>query len=268
MALSTDQPMDATPGQFPWQISMTWKNPPAIINLHFCSGAIITEFWILLSAYCITNAPSNGTVYVRTGSYNINKDDQFVHNVPIKQMIVHEKYEGAKTLKTLACYDIGLIQLGKQLDFDKRVQPILMAKSKTWSYEIKLGDNVILSGWGSISYGALSDHPDIMRTVNATIISNNECENAIKKIWPQFRISEMQICTTPLDGSLGACIGDIGGPLIYHEKVDVIPVLVGISNWNSEPCNKNGLPPVYTKVEYFLGWVEQKLKENCSRPSG
>jgi hypothetical protein len=111
-----------------------------------------------------------------------------------------------QTLINLALYDFGIIRVKTEFIFNIRVQPIQLAKPISWLSNKKLGYNLILSGWGSLTYGVLPEHPDIIRTVNVPVIPKNVCENNIKTVFPQFQISDMQLCTRPIDGSLAACI--------------------------------------------------------------
>jgi hypothetical protein len=61
-----------------------------------------------------------------------------------------------------------------------------------------------------------------------------------------------------------ACTGDSGGPLIKKKIGDDDDghTLVGLVSWgNNEPCAKNGIPGVYTRVSHYYDWTVETVCE-------
>lgn len=54
------------------------------------------------------------------------------------------------------------------------------------------------------------------------------------------------------EGGKGACAGDIGGPLVAHNK------LHGIASWG-DGCAKPWYPGVYTRVTAIRDWIREKV---------
>lgn len=74
-----------------------------------------------------------------------------------------------------------------------------------------------------------------------------ECASALEDIMGSSEpLADTNVCTGPLDGSMGACSGDSGGPLAQGN------VVVGIVSWGITPCGSPGAPSVYTRVSAFI----------------
>ncbi|WP_161939223.1 trypsin-like serine protease, partial [Vibrio alginolyticus] len=62
----------ATPGDFPYQVSVVWGIPPIIKYRHVCGGSILNENWILTAGHCVTELPKIGRMGVQVGKHFIN----------------------------------------------------------------------------------------------------------------------------------------------------------------------------------------------------
>ncbi|XP_011502371.1 PREDICTED: transmembrane protease serine 3-like [Ceratosolen solmsi marchali] len=89
---SWDHLRHASPGQFPHQAVLVWIGALPFPPFHLCGGAILNEFWILSSAYCVVDILHLNNVRIKVGSHNISLDDEHVRNVEVAKIIVHEKY--------------------------------------------------------------------------------------------------------------------------------------------------------------------------------
>lgn len=92
---------------------------------HFCSGAIISERFILTAAHCISkpNVIKPEDLIIVAGATNV-KEGGFVYTT--ERIIDHESYyEAQEPLH----YDIALVQTKSPITFNRSVQPIRMAKS-------------------------------------------------------------------------------------------------------------------------------------------
>ncbi|XP_011497375.1 PREDICTED: trypsin II-P29-like [Ceratosolen solmsi marchali] len=261
MVFAWDHPHDAGLGQFPHQVSLVWSLPPDVNNFHYCGGSILSNLWVLTSAFCVTNIYM-GNLLIKVGRHNIIVDDEYVQTSHIQTQIIHPKYQGVYVLENLGSFDLALLKLIEPLEFNRRVQPIELPNSGAWFWNsFKFNYNLILSGWGGISNGVIYNHTKILQTVHLPVVPNKVCSTSIKTIYPHFTLDDSQMCTRPMDGSISACIGDYGGPLIQYDKTNR-PVLVAVYAWSTMPCNTNGLPPIYTRIFPFAKWIKKTMKEN------
>ena len=75
---------------------------------------------------------------------------------------------------------------------------------------------------------------------------------------------EKILCTSYnfwISGKRDSCIGDAGGPLVARDLSDDPWYQVGVrSNKQGNKC-KDNIPGVYTKIEAFMPWIEENLKQ-------
>ena len=55
--------------------------------------------------------------------------------------------------------------------------------------------------------------------------------------------------------------GDSGGGLVARNKANEY-VIVGIVSWRHIPCAGGGTPDVFTKVSFFIDWINDTMKNN------
>ena len=56
-----------------------------------------------------------------------------------------------------------------------------------------------------------------------------------------------------------SCNGDSGGPLFAREITDDPWVQIGLVSYGTTTCGK-GVPGVYTKVSYYMDWIDDHLE--------
>lgn len=237
----------ATPGQFPYQVSLEWSIFPLLIPYsHVCGGSILNEKWVLTAGHCITELPKLGKIRVNAGKHGIldaGKDQQIVK---VAEKIVHENYAGG-----VAPFDIALLKLAKPLIFNERVGPVSLPKQ-----DDEFEGSVFLSGWGSTSKNLLPILPLVLHFAEIPLVNYETCNEALLGIDSSAELYETQVCTGPIGDSKSACSGDSGGPLV--KMVNGTPVQVGIVSWGLFPCGQGG-PSVYTRVPSYIEWIKNKI---------
>lgn len=233
---------DATPGEFPYQVSIRWGIPPLFPLRHACGGSILNEHYVLTAGHCILKF---GTLKVFAGKHHVSRDEDTQQEVAVERAIVHAQYPGG-----VAPYDIAILKLKTPLTFNKRVSAVTLPKQN----EVRTG-NAVLSGWGSTSKSLLPVLPEVLQKVTVPLLDNQSC---LKKfpddvIGKRPEIYDTQICTDAV-GETSACSGDSGGPLVQLENNT--PVQLGIVSWGVFPCGVNRLPSVYTRVASYIDWIE------------
>ncbi|XP_033232030.1 uncharacterized protein LOC117183008 [Belonocnema kinseyi] len=241
---------DATPGQFPYQISLEWSFFPLIVPYrHFCGGSVLNESWVLTAGHCLTELPSIGNIRVNAGKFGIKDDGDDQQKIKISKKIVHEQYNGG-----VAPFDIALLKLRTPLVFNKRVGPVSLPEQ-----DEEFEGEVVLSGWGSTSKDLTTELPKVLQYAKVPLVDNDSCNQTLQEVELGVELFDTQICSGPLGDSVSACSGDSGGPLV--KEVDGTPVQVGIVSWGVQPCG-NGSPSVYTRVASFVDWINEKMEEN------
>ncbi|XP_014230915.1 trypsin-1-like [Trichogramma pretiosum] len=242
---------DASPGEFPHQVSLQWGLPPILPLSHMCGGSIISESWILTAAHCPKGVPF-GNLYVVAGKYLIGSREATEQKSVVKKSYIHPKYPG-----NVAPYDIALLKLSTPLKFNEKVQPIALPKADVYPE-----GEVTLSGWGSTSTSQFPVMPDKLQKAVLPVVDLESCEKAIQTMEPgNSPLHETNVCTGPLTGGVSACSGDSGGPLIKIGK-DAKPEVIGIVSWGFIPCGSEGAPSVYTRTSAHIDWIKSVIGES------
>ncbi|XP_067635708.1 transmembrane protease serine 9-like [Eurosta solidaginis] len=221
---------DAYISQFPYQISLQHLD-----GSHSCGGSIISNKFILTAAHCVVVGNGIETYpprfyQVRVGSVQRAAGGQLLN---VKRIIVNKSYGNFLN-------DIALLELEEPLEFTKNIQPIEIADE-----EVPSGEDVIISGWGTLTTFGYLPHRLQWNTLKA--LTTEECEDAIKMGVDSF------ICLAHQSGN-GACNGDSGGPANYKGK------LVGVAGFVINGCGSNK-PDGYAKVFYHRDWIKAHIGE-------
>lgn len=132
----------AESGQFKYQVSVRDSHN----DNHFCSGALLNEYWIVTSAQCLQgNYARSDNVRVMLGTTHLNGTSGKFYDVD--RVIAHPEYDGEKRRN-----DIGLVRATQAIEIDHlRIFPAEFPTLKTdynMEHCIHMPD-VRVSGWGS-----------------------------------------------------------------------------------------------------------------------
>ncbi|XP_011701835.1 PREDICTED: chymotrypsin-2-like isoform X2 [Wasmannia auropunctata] len=225
---------DALDGAYPYQVSLR-DNPFVPYRSHFCSGAIISERYIITSAHCIIPYLPY-SVYAAVGSNNLDDIDVVLH--PVRKLITHAGYNSE-----LHIHDIGLIQVRNNIVFTEYVQPIALPTDDRNYGNYPL----VATGWGRLWLGG-----PIPNHLQEIIVRGYESDYA-NELCSKY---EHTMCTYLGYSGQGMCHGDDGGPLVADN------VLVGLVSYSYHPCT--GGPDVYTKVFFYRSWIKYYTGMNIS----
>ena len=152
--------------------------------------------------------------------------------------------------------DVIILKLKGNLVFSqKKVYAVSLPLEKTWGKDESLEDCMI-SGWGKTQYNQNSCQlPKILQWANVPTIAN--C-NSVSKY---TNLIESQICAGDLiNGKTDTCGGDSGGPLVCKSGFSGY-VMTGVVSYGHIFCGTPGLPGIYTRVGYFLDWINENLEK-------
>ncbi|XP_013169859.1 PREDICTED: venom protease-like [Papilio xuthus] len=249
------------PGEFPHMGAVGWKSSTGTW-IFKCGSSLISSKFMLTAAHCSKVSPRDSTVanqvpeIVRLGDKNII--DRFSNgldpvDVRIKKIINHPLYKPPKKY-----YDIAIIELVRDVSFDKYVQPACLWPRYDTS---PLGTKATLTGWGVIETARLLTSPEL-QAAEVDILNSDVCDSFLKpsctRLW--CGMNETQLCAGKLAGGVDACQGDSGGPL--QVKIDLpsnsegaIHYVIGVTSFGIG-CARANTPGVYTRVSSFIDWIE------------
>ncbi|XP_063702195.1 chymotrypsin-2-like [Culicoides brevitarsis] len=215
-------------GQFPYQISLRY------FGSHYCGGAIYNKRWIVTAAHCIEGM-SPSYFKVVAGSEKLSSGGD---TYDVVELIYHKDWNSWQLYN-----DIGLIKVGRDIEFNENVQPIALSSTFVGV------ENCVASGWGTTSYPGSA--PDNLQFANVQTITNDECNQK----HGSGSVIDTGICTFTKYGQ-GMCHGDSGGPLVC--TINGRQELVGAVSWG-RPC-AIGYPDAFTRVYSFKSWIEETAR--------
>merc|ERR1711892_1490394 len=127
--LSTDTKIvggqEATPHQFPHQISLQYRDLAFGSYYHTCGATIVDETHIACAAHCIDGRKASHFKVV-AGAHNIHAllPESTRQTVHVSEMWQHENYDNRVIVN-----DVSMLKLDAPLVFDEYVQPMPLAVS-------------------------------------------------------------------------------------------------------------------------------------------
>nr|XP_036848513.1 transmembrane protease serine 4 [Manis javanica] len=221
---------------WPWQVSLHYNTQ------HISGGGILDARWILTAAHCFRKYRDVPSWKVMAGSDKLGNFPP----LPVTAIFIAEPK---------ATYpeenDIALVKLQLPLTFSSTVRPICLP----FSDEVLAPATPLwVTGWGFTEQngGKMSD---TLQQVSVQVTESSRC-NAEDTY--QGEVTEKMLCAGILEGSVDACQGDCGGPLMYNAEQWQV---VGLVSWG-HGCGAPNNPGVYTKVTAYLNWIYSVRKSN------
>nr|XP_028587826.1 trypsin-like isoform X1 [Podarcis muralis]XP_028587827.1 trypsin-like isoform X1 [Podarcis muralis]XP_028587828.1 trypsin-like isoform X1 [Podarcis muralis] len=225
----------------PWEVSLQSVH-------HVCSGALISQEWVLSSAQCSRSSPDHMEVWLGLQvPETLPKEKQQV--IAAAKLVPHKQFNNY-TLD----YDIMLIKLAQPAVLGELVQPISLPSQCAIA-----GTQCLASEWissncscsGSTYFGLTADGTDnLLQCSYLPVTSDATCNN----VYPG-RFTERMLCAGQLDSSQDACKGDVGSPLVCEEA------LQGLLSWKKS-CSEENRLGLYTKVCIFEDWIHYTIANN------
>ncbi|XP_051162811.1 serine protease snake-like isoform X2 [Leptopilina boulardi] len=214
-----------------------------------CGGSLISENFILTAAHCVESLDKGPASRVRIGMTNIKNPGSEMQERCVIERIKYPNYKQPSKYD-----DIALLKLDKPLDFNGDVRPACLGIEP-----VIPGKFTIATGFGKTLYENIKGSDDLMK-IQLEYVSQNICNNSFKidvgsKSLPNGIKSSM-LCAGIIDGGRDTCQGDSGGPLQRVLKEPYCMYSIdGITSFGKF-CGFKNSPAVYTKVSFYLDWIE------------
>ncbi|CAL1268235.1 unnamed protein product [Larinioides sclopetarius] len=239
----------AKPGAFPWMVAISMRNRRGKFD-HICTGAMITSRHVLSAAHCFDRRQPS--LYVaRIG--HVNRHQAYEYS--ISQIEIPRTYQRGRFYD-----DIAVLTLTRDVS-PETASPICLPERSEY-IDLK-GKGTTAAGWGAIKPDGPSS--DVLMQLGAIpVISNENCSRILfsknpssLRIFPRG-ITDKFICAGYMDAKRDTCGGDSGGPLMY--LVGDHWYVVGVVSFGVGECDQAGYPGGYTKVDKYLDWIQQNIR--------
>ncbi|XP_045530233.1 serine protease snake-like [Pieris brassicae] len=238
--------VDAYKGEFPHMALLGYGND----KLEWlCGGVIISERYVLTAGHCTYSAYKHSPVKkIRVGILKRSDavDSSKEYNVvPIKYPEYHSP---------LRYNDIALLQTDRDIELNKYVVPACLHDGGADIFK----NSAIVTGWGTTVYKS-RDFSDVLQKARVERFESVECEKKYNhiRLMPNGFNSTTQLCYGDRFSNRDTCEGDSGGPLQkIHPTIRCMYSVIGITSMGKS-CGIAGEPSIYTRVEYYLPWIEE-----------
>nr|AAV91011.1 hemolymph proteinase 13 [Manduca sexta] len=236
---------DADRNEFTHMVLLGFGEDPRKVKWD-CAGSLISEYFVLTAAHCVTSADSGNVTYASVGV--LTRSEVAPDNTyKISERFRHPSFRRG------VYNDIALLRLEREVLLGEYRVPACL----------HVGDTVkdaraMATGWGLLEYrGNVSD---ILQKVTLKKYRSRIC----KAIFPPHTLvshnydEKTQLCfggyndTQPGD----TCNGDSGGPLmIKHKKINCMYLILGVTS-GGRGCAWRGKPGLYSRVSHYISWIE------------
>lgn len=246
--------------EMPWMVLISYDSARG--ESLSCGATLITKWYILTAAHCVTNLRSLTIRSVILGEHDVRNDpdcenyDGVMNCAPPIKTVTIDRIIPHPGFKDKNSDDIALLRLSEPADFSSdSVGPICLPTTRELLNEDLVGAVGSVVGWGLAENGVQS--PVLLR-VDLPIVSNSDCQDVYK---PRT-IGENQLCAGGLNNK-DSCTGDSGGPLLYQGRGatgGIRYIQRGVVSYGTIQCGI-GRPGVYTRVSHYMDWILDNIDE-------
>ncbi|MCD9878080.1 trypsin-like serine protease [Streptomyces guryensis] len=218
----------------------------------FCGGAVVAPTKILTAAHCVHGYNWHAYGSIVTGTDQLPTTDSSgntdLHGGTVSG--VWRQWNHPSYNSTTVDNDVAVLTLATPIT----ATPIRMTTSTdTASYAAGTGAKVY--GWGRTS-STSNDISGTLQSATLPIQSDSTCSGYYNS---EFIAGHMVCAGNPATGSdsgtVSACNGDSGGPLIVGNRI------VGIVSWGVQDCVAKGAYSVFTKVRSYVGAAYPRIDD-------
>uniref|UniRef100_F6YJ36 Peptidase S1 domain-containing protein n=1 Tax=Ciona intestinalis TaxID=7719 RepID=F6YJ36_CIOIN len=223
---------------WPWMTSLTLPG----MN-HVCGATLVRPQWLISAAHCFHD---NFGFYRREGlgiwTARLRTGSGGTMEYNVSEVYIHPRYN-----PEAVDFDIALVKLnGRVRSFN--AEPLCLP-----TFDIDPGSYCVIAGWG-----VSGEHRGGARKLqegSVRVIERSTCQ----RYYPYHVISDRMMCAGR-GGTVDACSGDSGGPMMCWHPQRRQWQLSGVTSWGSS-CKPHSAPGVYTDVRYFSKWAKRQMDE-------
>lgn len=228
----------ASPTSWPWQVSLQ------LAGSHRCGGAIISPYWIVTVAHCVSR-PGDWTVYAGIVD---SLGTLFNPAHTVSRVIAHEGYDSLTHNS-----DVALMKLSEPLDFtdSSKVGPVCLPNV---GLNVTVCHNCRITWFGRVMNG---DTVSLrLKESQVSLVDTAECNSSDAY---NGQISQAMFCAREKDTGDSMCHADSGGPLVSLR--DGLWWLLGDSI-HGQHCTGQNKPGVYGNISHTLSWIYLQMKKH------
>merc|ERR1719323_118151 len=243
----------ATPGQFPWAVSLRKKISGKY--QHLCAGSLLTSRHVVTAAHCLHKTSSSDWSLV-AGEFRPDQLDSGEQTLQVSQIKRHPQYK-----HPFKQFDIALLKLSEDVVWSDLIAPVCLPSNDQETKQL----DAVISGWGNDAPISDGGKPSkMLMFASLPIISNEKCKkwyldlNTPSTIYTSSSIKDTHMCTGVPEGGRDGCKGDSGGGLTVETGDQ--SVLVGITSAGYK-CGLPRVPAIYTRVSQFVSWLQDEVAD-------
>ncbi|KAL9895355.1 inactive CLIP domain-containing serine protease A3-like isoform 1-T1 [Glossina fuscipes fuscipes] len=233
-------------GDYPWQVALL-----TTADIYIGSGALLTSQHVLTAAHKVHNIPEK-SFKVRVGEWDAASTNEPVpaQDVSVSKVYVHPNFN-----KNNLQNDVAILKL---------VNPVSLVTKSTVgtvclpTIPLKQGQRCYVAGWGKSDFGPTGAYQSIQREVQVPVLSNDNCQTALRKtrLGSRFILNNLSFICAGGEVGKDACTGDGGSPLVCENNG--IWYVLGLVAWGIG-CAAPGIPGVYVNVNSYIPWIQSML---------
>ncbi|XP_037679781.1 transmembrane protease serine 9 isoform X2 [Choloepus didactylus] len=225
--------VEASPGEFPWQVSLRENNE------HFCGASVLSARWLVSAAHCFNEFQDPREWVAYAGTTRLSGLEASTVRARVARIMKHPLYN-----PDTADFDVAVLQLGSPLPFGRHVQPVCLPAA---THVFPPRRKCLISGWGYLKEDFLVK-PEVLQKATVELLEEGLCMSLYG-----HSLTDRMVCAGYLDGKVDSCQGDSGGPLVCEEPSGRF-FLAGIVSWGIG-CAEAQRPGVYTRVTRLRDWI-------------
>ncbi|XP_047039281.1 serine protease snake-like [Helicoverpa zea] len=242
--LAVAKGMDVERGEYPHMALLGFGDAVETAEW-LCGGSLISHRFVLTAAHCMSSRSAGPVSYIALGILKRSDPPETWQIYGVKRIIPHPGYKAPSKY-----HDIALLLTDRWVQFSRYVLPACLHTEEIDASE------ATATGWGAL--GNRQGLSDTLQSVVLSAYSEEECSS----FYPPHRHlvngynHTTQMCYGDKDDTRDTCEGDSGGPLQIRSSISsCASTIIGITS-NGKPCGQPGSSGVYTRVSYYVPWIE------------